>query len=133
MGKRVGYSNTGNGRVQGFIDANPYMAGTYSAGKTFRGTDGVPTAFAGHSHAAFKNLWNIGAGSKIIVTDGNGNAYTYKVSEVFVANDNGVMANGKDRLSEILGTGSFKRGGEYIILQTCKTSTENYFVKAWKQ
>lgn len=93
--------------------------------------DGRPTSFAGHNYSAFKGLSSLSLGRLIKVVDKTGKAYNYKVIDKFVSDGYGKdVAIGKDRYYEIIGAGKYSRGGEYIILQTCKTKTTNYIIKA---
>lgn len=122
-GKTVYYRNASSmGQSQGIIDGNKSLAATWGGAITYSGTDGMNTHFISHRDGGFYGLWNLGVGSSIVVTDGNGTPFTYKVSGIVVVDETGTTEGGKSYYDDIVGTG----GGERITLQTCHPSKPGY-------
>lgn len=129
-GQTIAYQNGGQGSGQSIIDANPSgVASTWGGAATQSADDGLNTHFIGHNPGAFSAIFNLGAGSPIVVTDGNGTPTTYTVRSVFQVNDYGEeVGTGTDYWDLIVGSG----GGERITLQSCINDDINLVVIAYK-
>lgn len=129
-GQAIAYQNGGQGSGQSIIDANPSgVASTWGGAATQSGDDGLNTHFIGHNPGAFSAIFNLGSGSPIVVTDGNGTPTTYTVRSVFQVNDYGEeVGTGTDYWDLIVGSG----GGERITLQSCINDDINLVVIAYK-
>lgn len=127
-GTTLSYQNGGQGSGQAIIDANPSTTvSTWGGAASYSGNDGLNTHFIGHNPGAFNVLFSLGAGSPIVVTDGNGNTTTYTVTSILTVDDYAVDVNtGTDYWDTITGTG----GGERITLQTCINDTTNRIIIA---
>lgn len=130
-GKAVPYKNIGRadtndgtkGKAQQVINGGVYSA-TWGGASTFSGTDGMNTHFIGHNPGVFSGMHT---SSEFIVTDGSGNAYTYRKSAYYVVDEYGVRTdNGQDVWDRIVGTG----GGERITLQSTKNHPLKHIVEA---
>lgn len=86
------------------------------------GDDGLNTHFAAHRHGAFKGLWNLKAGDKVTVTDGNSKPTHYVIKNMVLLDEDGISQDGTSYYDEVMGT----HGGERITLQTCSPRVENY-------
>ncbi len=129
-GKTLPYKNGGISGGQGIIDGNNGMLSTWGGAETYSGSDGYNTHFIGHNPGAFSVLLKLSTGSTIIVTDGNANATTYVVTNIFTVDDN---ANNKNDGENYYNYMVSKRGGEVITLQTCLSSDENLIIRAEKR
>lgn len=81
------------------------------------------THFIGHNPGVFSGMHN---SNEFVVTDGNGNAFTYVKTKLYVVDEKGIDTNGVDRWDRIVGTG----GGERITLQSTKDHPLKYIVEA---
>lgn len=129
-GKRISYENGGVSKGQSIIDGNSDLISTWGGAETYSGTDGHNTHFIGHNPGVFSVLLKVSMGSPIIVTDGNGAATTYSVTNIFTVDDNAY--NKKDQENYYTYIAS-KQGGEVITLQTCLSSEENLIIRAVKR
>ena len=128
-GKTLSYKNGGISKGQGIIDSNHGIISTWGGAATYSGSDGMNTHFIGHNTNAFKGIGNYAIGTKITVTDSKGNATKSSVAQKYIVDDYGTDLNtGNDLYDVIASTG----GGEVITLQTCKTSTTNWILRAKK-
>lgn len=126
-GLAIPYQNAGQGSGQGVIDSNPNMIATWGGAAVQSGNDGANTHFIGHNPGIFSVLFSLGAGSQIIVTDGNGTPTYYTVNQLFQVDDYATgVADGQSYADQIIGTG----GGERITLQTCVNDAVNLIVMA---
>lgn len=127
-GTAVAYQNGGTGSGQSIIDGNPYgVVSTWGGAAYQSGSDGMNSHFIGHNPGIFANLFSLGSGSQIVVTDASGNPTVYTATTFLKVNDSGVGSDGKNYWSLITGTG----GGERITLQTCIDDSTNYIVIAY--
>ncbi len=128
-GKTLVYKNGGKSSGQSIIDSNRNVISTWGGATPWSGTDGANTHFIGHNDGAFRGIWNLAIGSTIVVTDGSGKPTTYRLTKKFIVTDSAVGVNdGQKYFSYITSTS----GGEVITLQTCKTSTTNWILRAEK-
>ncbi|MBP1918901.1 SH3 domain-containing protein [Youngiibacter multivorans] len=128
-GKALVYKNGGKSSGQSIIDSNRNVISTWGGATPWSGNDGSNTHFIGHNDGAFRGIWNLAIGSTIIVTDGSGKPTTYRLTKKFIVTDSAVGVNdGQKYFSYITSTS----GGEVITLQTCKTSTTNWILRAEK-
>jgi len=117
MGRTYKYVNGGMSRGQAIIDSNKYLVSTWGGAPVYSGTDNMNTHFIAHNTGAFKGLWGIKIGDKITVTDKNGRAFVYHVTQkIRVKQKNAIGVNdGKSYWNQIVGKGNTER----ITLQTC--------------
>lgn len=119
------------GTTVSYTQANGSGAAPGSGATTWMGngstTDGAPTHFIGHNPGDFSGVMNLGVGSQITVTDGNGASRTYTVYEVMDVTDDGYNNH---NLSDDVYPRMLYAGGERISLQTCITETVNRCVLA---
>jgi len=128
-GKALVYKNGGKSSGQSIINANRNVISTWGGATPWSGNDGSNTHFIGHNDGAFRGIWNLAIGSTIIVTDGSGKPTSYRLTKKFIVTDSAVGVNdGQKYFSYITSTS----GGEVITLQTCKTSTTNWILRAEK-
>jgi uncharacterized protein YgiM (DUF1202 family) len=128
-GKALVYKNGGKSSGQSIIDSNRNVISTWGGATPWSGNDGSNTHFIGHNDGAFRGIWNLAIGSTIIVTDGSGRPTSYRLTRKFIVTDSAVGVNdGQKYFSYITSTS----GGEVITLQTCKTSTTNWILRAEK-
>lgn len=125
-GVSVSYKNTTMDELQGFINANHDMVGTFY-GSSFSGEDGAPTHFAGHDFGKFGVIKQLAVGDEVKVTDENGKTFTYVVSDTYVAT--AVYENGEGYLEipadvEFI-TRQINAGTEMVYLQTCVSEVVN--------
>lgn len=128
-GKSLVYKNGGKSSGQSIINANRNVISTWGGVTPWSGKDGYNTHFIGHNDGAFKGIWNLAIGSTIVVTDGSGNPTTYRLTKKFVVTDSAVGVNDGQKYFSYITSAS---GGEVITLQTCKTSTTNWILRAEK-
>lgn len=123
------YQNGGKANGQSIIDANHRNVSTWGGAEIYSGSDDKNTHFIGHNTNAFKGIWNYAIGNLITVTDASSVPTTYRITKMFVVTDNGEGVNdGVDYYKFIASID----GGEVITLQTCKTSTTNWIIRAEK-
>lgn len=125
-GVSVSYKNTTMDELQGFINANHDMVGTFY-GSAFSGEDGSPTHFAGHDFGKFGVIKQLTVGDEVKVTDEHSKTFTYVVSETYVAtavyeNGEGYLENPAD--IEFI-TRQMNAGTEMVYLQTCASEVVN--------
>lgn len=129
MGKTLNYKNGGQSQGQSIIDKNISTISTWGGAPVWSGTDNKNTHFIGHSHGGFKGIWNIKIGETITITDSKGNPTHYRTTEKLVLDDNGYNTTTKVSMyNYVVSSG----GGEVITLQTCKTKTTNWIIRAVK-
>lgn len=116
LAKTVSYRNGGYSDGQAIIDNNPALASTWGGTQVYSGRDNQSTHFIAHYYRAFKGIWKLGTGSLIIVTDGEGISYTYKVNAKYHVERLNPTAEEYNRITST-------SGGERIVLQTCTDST----------
>ena len=125
-GETISFKNTSQEELQGFINANPDMAGTYY-GSAFSGTDGVPTHFAGHDYGKMGIIQQAVVGDEIAITDESGAEFTYVVTETYLAT--ATFTGGETYLTsqadvEFI-TRQMNATTEMVYLQTCASPVEN--------
>lgn len=107
----VPYENAGtNGAINVINESN--KASTWGGVSTFSGTDGQNTHFIGHYNKQFENI----AGTdKFVITDTNGESFTYVTTAIYEVDEYGIgIEDGIDYWERITGTS----GGERIVIQT---------------
>lgn len=129
-GQTIPYQNGGQGSGQSIIDSNPGgVASTWGGSAVQSGDDGQNTHFIGHNPGIFSNVFSLGVGSQIVVTDANGTPTTYTVQTLLQLDDYGnEVGTGTSYWDFTVGTG----GGERITLQSCINDDVNLFVIAYK-
>lgn len=128
MGETViAYQNGGQGSGQGIIDTNPTIASTWGGAAIQSGSDGLNTHIIGHNPGVFSALFNLGIGSQVIITDGNGIPTTYTVRRIYEVDDYAVgIRDGVAYWNQMIGTG----GGERVTFQTCEDDQINWVYEA---
>lgn len=125
-GETIAFKNTSQEELQGFINANPDMAGTYY-GSAFSGTDGVPTHFAGHDYGKMGIIQQAVVGDEIVITDEAGTEFTYVVTETYLAT--ATFTGGEAYLTSQSDvdfiTRQMNETTEMVYLQTCASPVEN--------
>ena len=125
-GETIAFKNTSQEELQGFINANPDMAGTYY-GSAFSGTDGVPTHFAGHDYGKMGIIQQAVVGDEIVITDEAGTEFTYVVTETYLAT--ATFTGGEAYLTSQADvdfiTRQMNATTEMVYLQTCASPVEN--------
>lgn len=122
-GKAIPYKNGGKSSGQRIINSGR-VASTWGGAAVFSGTDGMNTHFIGHNPGVFSGIQNA---SSFIITDGKGNAYTYRVTRIYRVNDRAIGINdGVNYWGRITGIG----GGERVTFQTCQNSSINWIIEA---
>ncbi|WP_203623737.1 MULTISPECIES: sortase domain-bontaining protein [unclassified Lacticaseibacillus] len=104
------------------------MAMTWGGATHMTTTDGLTSEIAGHAKSnTFSWIMGLGIGSRVSVTDANGQSRTYTVYMTDDVNDESYsVKNGADRLNAILSPNQ----GEAVVLQTCISQTVNRLVWA---
>lgn len=128
-GKTITYRNGGIADGQRIIDSNSRLISTWGGAEVYSGNDGYNTHFIGHNPGIFSVLTQIGNGSAIIVTDGNGRPTTYKVTRIFTVDDHAYNAKDGENYYNYMVSRS---GGEVITLQTCLGTNKNLVIRAEK-
>ena len=125
-GETIAFKNTSQEELQGFINANPDMAGTYY-GSAFSGIDGVPTHFAGHDYGKMGIIQHAVVGDEIVITDEAGTEFTYVVTETYLAT--ATFTGGEAYLTSQADvdfiTRQMNATTEMVYLQTCASPVEN--------
>lgn len=125
-GSAIPYQNGGQGSGQSIIDNAP-VASTWGGAAIQSGSDGLNTHIIGHNPGVFSALFNVGIGSQVTITDGNGTPTNYTINRVYEVNDNAVgVRDGVDYWDQMIGTG----GGERVTFQTCENDNVNWVYEA---
>lgn len=125
-GATISYQNGGQGNGQAIIDSNP-VASTWGGASIQSGTDGLNTHLIGHSPGVFSTLFNLGIGSQVTITDGNGVPTVYTVNRIFEVDDYAIGVRDQVNYWErMIGTG----GGERVTFQTCEDDAINWVYEA---
>ncbi|CAD5896352.1 conserved hypothetical protein [Carnobacterium maltaromaticum] len=125
-GSAIPYQNGGQGSGQSIIDNAP-VASTWGGAAIQSGSDGLNTHIIGHNPGVFSALFNVGIGSQVTITDGNGTPTNYTINRVYEVNDNAVgVQDGVDYWDQMIGTG----GGERVTFQTCENDNVNWVYEA---
>ncbi|WP_157454857.1 immunoglobulin-like domain-containing protein [Carnobacterium maltaromaticum] len=125
-GSAIPYQNGGQGSGQSIIDNAP-IASTWGGAAIQSGSDGLNTHIIGHNPGVFSALFNVGIGSQVTITDGNGTPTNYTINRVYEVNDNAVgVRDGVDYWDQMIGTG----GGERVTFQTCENDNVNWVYEA---
>lgn len=125
-GSAIPYQNGGQGSGQSIIDNAP-VASTWGGAAVQSGSDGLNTHIIGHNPGVFSALFNVGIGSRVTITDGNGTPTNYIINRIYEVNDNAIgVSDGVDYWNQMIGTG----GGERVTFQTCENDHVNWVYEA---